>query len=204
MPEKVERRSALAEIYRTGSFGLQGDGGPGVRLTERRALSIVEIQAWPDAATAVRDGVGSALGLHLPHEPNRAVLLEDGTSAIAIGPDRWLVVERERRDLYGLLRAALGENQAAVTDQGHGRVGLRLEGRNVRDLLSKGTSVDLRPSRFPPGQSAGTKLDHVAVLLHCLDRDRFDLFALRSYAVSLYEWILDAALEFGCRVEDPI
>lgn len=204
MPEKVERRSALAEVYRTGSIGPRENGGPGIRLTERRALSIVEIQAWPDTAAAVRDGVRAAVELELPRGPNRAALLGNGTSAIAIGPDRWLVVERERRDLYALLRAAVGAEQAAVTDQGHGRIGLRLEGGNVRDLLSKGTSVDLRPDRFPPDHCAGTKLEHVAVLLHCLDRDRFDLFAPRSYAVSLYEWVLDAALEFDCRVEDPI
>lgn len=204
MPETMERRSALAEVYHVGMFGPQDGDGPGVRLAERRALSIVEVQAWPDTAAAVLDDLKAKAGLYLSREPGRAIVQQDDLSAIGIGPDRWLIVERERRDLYGLIRAAAGEDRAAVTDQGHGRIGLRLGGRNARDLLSKGTSVDLRASRFPPGRSTATKLDHVTVALHCLDHDLFDLFALRSFAVSLYEWILDAALEFGCRVEEPV
>jgi len=155
------------------------------------------------AAATLRD-IEAVTGIELLRGANRAALQKEGTAAICIGPHRWLVVEQERRDLYDLIRAATDTRQAAVIDQSHGRIGLRLSGPNVRDLLSKGTSIDLRPARFPAGCGTATRLERFTVVLHCIETECFDLFALRSYAVSLYEWLLDAAIEFGCRIDPPV
>jgi sarcosine oxidase gamma subunit len=35
------------------------------------------------------------------------------------------------------------------------------------------------------------------VLVHCVGENRFEIYALRTFAVSVYEWLADAALEFA-------
>jgi sarcosine oxidase gamma subunit len=44
-------------------------------------------------------------------------------------------------------------------------------------------------------------LADVSVLIHALaDGERFDLYGGRSYGVHLWEWLTQAAAEFGYRV----
>jgi sarcosine oxidase subunit gamma len=67
--------------------------------------------------------------------------------------------------------------------------------------LPKGCTLDFHPSRFAAGHCAQTSLGHANTLINCIDDESiFDLFVLRSYAVSFWEWITDAAGEFGYRV----
>jgi heterotetrameric sarcosine oxidase gamma subunit len=117
-----------------------------------------------------------------------------------IGPGRWLVVEPESRDLASLLSHDCPGDVAAITDLGHARAVLRVAGPKVRDLLGKLCTLDLESTVFPPGSCAQTQFGHVGVLLYCRAHDGFDIFVPRSFAVSAWESILDAALEFGCRV----
>jgi sarcosine oxidase subunit gamma len=91
-----------------------------------------------------------------------------------------------------------------LTDQGHGRVCLRLSGPAHRTVLAKGCTLDFDPDgELDPGRVANTRLGHMAATLHRLDEETVDLYVARSYAVSFAEWLVHAAAEYGCRVAEP-
>ncbi len=202
----VERLSALAAVYRPGDFGTVGPQGPGVIIAERRPLATVQVAARAEEGKAVRDALAVALGVAPDAAANRSTT-RGATTILWVGPERWLVVEPERgdRDLATLLRAALAATSAAVTDLGHGRTTLRLVGPRCRDLLAKGSAIDFHPRAFAAGACAQGLLGHVGALFHAIDdRPTFDLHIARSYAQTVWEWLIEAAAEYGCRVEPPI
>jgi heterotetrameric sarcosine oxidase gamma subunit len=194
----VERISALAATCRPGDFGAIGPDGPGIVLAERHPLSIVQVSVCAtNTGVVVRDALAGALGVAAT---SRATHGE--TTILDAGPERWLVVEPETRDLEALLRAAVAGTSAAVTDLGHGRTTLRIAGKRSRDLLAKGSAIDFHARAFPVGACAQGLLGHVGALFHALDdRPSFDLQIARSYAQTVWEWLTESAAEYGYRVE---
>jgi sarcosine oxidase subunit gamma len=72
-----------------------------------------------------------------------------------------------------------------------------VEGGAARAVLSKGISLDFHPREFRPGQFASTGLHHTPVLVHCIGGDVFHVYAMRTFATSVWDWLRDAALEFS-------
>ena len=101
--------------------------------------------------------------------------------------------------LYADVKAALS-GIASVSDQSHGRVILRISGPKARNVLAKGTPVDLHPDVFPVGKSALTQMAHVGVHLTRVGEDAFDLSVFRGFSESFWEWITEQAEEFGYQV----
>jgi heterotetrameric sarcosine oxidase gamma subunit len=201
----VERVSALAGVYRPGDSGMIGPHGPGIMIAEIRPLAMVQIAARGETAAAVRASVAMALGV-APDAASNRVASNGTTTILWAGPERWLVVEPERgeRDLDALLRAALAGTEAAVTDIGNGRTVLRIAGPHSRDLLAKGSAIDFHVRAFPAGVCAQGLLGHVGALFHAVDEvSTFDLHVARSYAQTVWEWLIESAAEYGCRVETP-
>ena len=113
---------------------------------------------------------------------------------VAVAPGTFLVAGLTT-DLAKLVREALPPTDAAVTDLSHGRTVLSLEGDAAADVLQSCVTLDL--SAFPPGRAAQTAIHHIDVLIHRRSETRFELWALRSFAHALAEWLLDAGLEKG-------
>jgi sarcosine oxidase subunit gamma len=86
---------------------------------------------------------------------------------------------------------------AILTPLSHSRTRIFIEGVAARDVLSKGIPLDFHTSVFKPGMFAMTGIHHTPVLLHCTSENRFEIYALRTFALSVYEWLTDAALEFA-------
>jgi sarcosine oxidase subunit gamma len=193
----AERRSALAEALKPGVYGAVGTAGPGVVISELKPLTAVQVAAF-DAERAA-SAVGSALGVPAPSARNGVATAGDATM-LWTGPGRWLVIEPESRDLASLLRDHCSGDVAAITDLSHARTTLRVEGPKVRDLLAKLGTLDFDPAAFPPDTCAQTQFGQIGVLLYCRAHDVFDVFVPRGFTVSAWETVLDAALEFGCRV----
>ncbi len=63
-------------------------------------------------------------------------------------------------------------------------------------MLRKGIPIDLHESVFTPGKFAMTGLHHTPVLLHCTAEQRFELYAMRTFALDVWEWLEDAAKEY--------
>ena len=198
MFDEPGRRSALNGVVEPGAYGRQIAGGPGITLRERPNLSIIQVAAYADTAEKTGTVIQSLVGA-FPPEPNRSVMF-DSTQICWIGPHKWWIIETDQRHHAESIASRLG-NSAAVTTQGHGRSCSRLSGPSARDLLPKGCTLDFHPRLFSAGHCAQTSLGHANTLINCIDDEPiFDLFVLRSYAVSFWEWITDAASEFGYRI----
>ena len=195
MSETLKRHSALAEVYQTGRFG-PANQASGVTIQQLQGLSIIQVAAYPDTANSARQIIESICGLAPAEQPRQAVTQEN-LRILWNGPQRWWIVQSEDPDLLKRLSAELGAD-AAVTEHSHGRIVLRLNGPAVRDLLAKGSPVDFHPAHFQASWSRPLGLEHFDVQLHCLDdAASVDMYIARSLAVSFWEWLIDAASEFG-------
>ena len=115
-----------------------------------------------------------------------------GCTVLRVGPSQFWFIAPHTDDLAAELKG-LG----AVTPLSHSRVRIFLEGDVARDVLAKGIPLDFHKSAFEPGMFAMTGLHHTPVLVHCVCDTRFELYAMRTYAMSIWEWLSDAALEFS-------
>ena len=119
----------------------------------------------------------------------------DGASLRAAGPGQaFLVFDQLLKPDEVAAIAALG---VPVTDQSHGRQRIRLSGGPVRQLLAKGTAVDLHPQTFVIGRSVMTLFGHIGINLTRTGADEFELLPLRGFAQSLWDELCHAAAEWA-------
>ncbi len=173
--------------------------GARCRVSERRGLCLTQVIARPGREPEL----ARMLGQELPSRPNTAMAIGDGT-VIALRPRDWLLVRHDpagRRGGFAVdLRRRL-DGVALVIDQSHGRVVLRLEGPASRPVLQKGIDIDLHPAVFKRGTVAQTGIAGMAVLVHAVADEAFDLYGNRSFAQSLLDWLLEAGREWKTVLE---
>ncbi len=164
----LERRPALAAATPYRSSILQ--------MGEMRCFSLYQV-ASKEAALPAKVGTAGEY---------------KGCTVLRIGLSQFWFIAPHTDDLAAELKG-LG----AVTPLSHSRVRIFLEGDPARDVLAKGIPLDFHKSAFKPGMFAMTGLHHTPVLVHCVSETRFELYALRTFAMSVWEWLADAALEFA-------
>jgi heterotetrameric sarcosine oxidase gamma subunit len=182
MAEARDGRSALLGHLRAGNFPV-GDQAPGVTLVERWPLAILQIDRLP-GGQADRSAVEQ---------------MPDAPPLLQIGPQRWLLVDR--RDRLESLTASLDRAADAgfvVTDLSQARTVLRIGGGRARDVLAKGCALDLHSGVFPVGSCAATSVVGLAAVLVAVDdAPTYDLHVARTYGLYVWEWICEAAAEYG-------
>ena len=188
----------MAELLRT--HPLEGWRTAFERLPDTVGITVEPYVAMVDVRLGTVGAEGSAaLGVDLPTAPN--TWEPAGTGRVVwLGPDEWLLSSTTEtpEELEARVRAAvlpLGGSAADVSAQ---RIGLRLTGARVRDVLARGCSIDLHPRVFGRGSSAQTMLGQAGVVLLALSdaADDFVVLVRSSFAGYLADWLLDAALEF--------
>lgn len=133
------------------------------------------------------------LDLALPTTPNRCH--GDDPALLWMAPDGWLLTASgaDGAGLQRAARAACGDRVAAAVDVSDALVALELHGARTRELLARGTGVDLSPDALGPGQCTRTRLAQLAVILRPRARDAFELILDRAPAAWLCDWLEDAA-----------
>lgn len=200
MPEPYQRQSALATLG-IEARALAPVPDAGVVMSERQAGTqlVIRGDAADDDFSA---GVADILGVELPIEPKTAHRKRDRT-VIWLGPDEWLAVMASENDarLAGALVEALADVHHAIADVSHSRTVIGLEGAFARDVLMKGTNVDLHPRVFGPGNCIQAHLGRCHMLLHQVDAEPgYDVYVHRSFAVYAWSWLADASREYGFSV----
>jgi len=116
-----------------------------------------------------------------------------------LGPDWWQLRCHSRALADHLLDTA-DDTLVAVTDISDAHIAICLSGPRVRDVLAKAVTIDLHPETFPVDSVARTLLGRVTVIVTCTKADMvgaFDLVVSRSNARFLWNWLADAAREYG-------
>ena len=172
----------------------QRDTGESAQVAMRhpRPGSILQIVAWPGTHKEVRATIAELLGIEAPALGYAAV--QDGMTIAALAPGRFLV-SGEATDLAERF-ASLSPERGAVTDLSHARAIIRAEGLGVAEHLTQFIAIDTELSAFPPNRVAQTAIHHMDVLVHRLEESRFDLWVLRSFAVTLAHWISYGEVEW--------
>lgn len=197
----LERRSALAGFHgpaeRAGA-----DGHVGLEIGEDAGFTLVEFGVYPSKRAEGEQALRSWLGA-LPETIFKPVETPHGL-LIRTGPLSFWLIGDARRGTAGrpaeTARAALPTTIFSVIDLSSSRTRLYIEGAHATDVLLKGIPVDLAAEQFPAGSVALTGVHHTPILLHRTATDRFEIFAMRTFALTVLEWLTDAALEFGYRV----
>ena len=103
--------------------------------------------------------------------------------------------------ISGMQIWALGEPMAAegcyITPLTSSRTRIAIVGAPVRVVLAKLTAIDFHSKLFKPGMFAQTGIHHTPVLIHCTGQNAFHIYAMRTFALSVWETVTDAALEFA-------
>jgi sarcosine oxidase subunit gamma len=201
MPERYQWQSALATLGIEARARAPAADDAGVVLCERRVGTQLVIRG------DVSDGefssaVSQALGLELPVTPKTAHR-KRGRTVLWLGPDEWLAVMAADNDgkLSAGLAAALADVHHAIADVSHSRAVIGLQGPNARDVLMKGTNIDLHPREFGADNCIQAHLGRCHMLLHQLDDGpSYDIYVHRSFAIYAWNWLSDAASEYGLAV----
>lgn len=196
----LESRSAL-ESY-SSQPGVDGaDGQRTLRLGEIAETRLVQVGVYPGCAARVGAEVSPVLGGRLPDSSVRAASA-DGHLIMRIAPDQYWILSGES-GLDARLRSAISPDAGSVTSLDGARTRLLVEGRTARALLGRLVAIDLEPTVFPVGGFAQTGIHHVAGLLLRASEDRYEFFALRTFAASTWEVLTDAARSFGYEIVVP-
>ncbi len=190
MADPVPPRSALAGAARF-------DGaGAALALAERTGSTLLHLEgARPGAAL---DAVLTALGLAEP-PPLGNSGGRDGAWLLGLGPGIRLLALEQRATLPAALTLAGAAGLAfeAALDISHAYTRIEIAGGKAGELIAKGCALDLHPRRFPAGACAAAGFAGMRTIVwRAPDRDGFDLFVGRSHAVSLWEWLIEAATEY--------
>jgi len=169
---------------------------PGVRLRELRFRGHIVLRGDP-AATNLAEVLEQLTGLALPTAP--LTLVGDGEPSLQwISPDEWLLVlpPGETVSMVAALRDAL-RGHVAVVDVSGGQTLVTLSGADARSVLMKSTPYDVHPNVFPPGKAVVTVFAKTMVNIRCRGEAHWELVVRRSYADYVWQWLLDAAGEYG-------
>ena len=219
MPEPLHRRHVLEPFLSRVEQPTRA--GYGVVMEVLPYRGYLNLRGDPNDSgflAAVRE----VLGQPLPIDAN--TFTEGGCRAFWLGPDEWLVMTEPGREraLAGRLDEALAVSAWALTDLTGGQICIRLGGRNARDVLAGGSTLDFHPRVFLPGQCAQTVLGKSSMLIALSptgtdrtasghgragddaglsdDAGVFDIVVRRTFAEYAAEWLYRSAQEYGVKV----
>jgi len=192
-----ERLSVLAPQLAAG--GRDGaHGARAYRFTVMQGWRLLLLAAYRGQHESFAQALAPALGQAPMREPRQTQLLERGQLLNVAPGQHWLI--STDLSLSDAVLAAAPAALGSATELSHSRVRLAVHGAEVPALLARGITVDMDPAAFGVGQFVQTGLHHVGVLLHRTAAASYELYLPRTFAVSLWEWLCDAALAEGFEV----
>ena len=149
--------------------------------------------------SAFTDAVKTILDIELPVVAN-TVIEKDGLSVLWMSPDQWLLLT-ENQDMQAkvsMLSGALEDVFASINDVSGGQAVINIKGDKALKVMNKGTTFDVHPSVFGPGQCAQTVFAKMNVLIFPKQEDNLavDLIVRRSFADFLGRWLINACVEY--------
>jgi sarcosine oxidase, subunit gamma len=136
----------------------------------------------------------AVLGVELPKEPRSSASWGD-SKIMWLSPDQWLITcprgkaqeiaDALVKELEGIFSLAVN-----VSDM---RAILRLEGDLAREVVMKGSTLDLSDGSYTPGTVRRMRFAEIAALLHIVEDNVIDIYVFRSYAHYAWDFLVKAA-----------
>jgi sarcosine oxidase subunit gamma len=136
----------------------------------------------------------AVLGVDLPKEPRTSATWGDA-KILWLSPDQWLVTcpRGKAQDLTDALVKELDDTHSLAVNVSDMRTIIRLEGELVREVVMKGSTLDLTDSDYMPGTVRRMRFAEIAALLHIVDDKTIDIYVFRSYAQYAWDFLVKAA-----------
>lgn len=176
------------------------DGSVGVHISAGLVPQAVLVSTWMSGEAGLHAALTQLLG-QKPPGPTGQIQATHLGLLMRTGPEEWLLIGDGTSDACSVLRAAIGADVGGVTDLSHARCRIKLQGPRCLDTLSKLFALDCRPTAFPVGELRLSGHHHLPCSLHRLGETEFDLYVFTTYAHDQLASLLDAALEYGVKLE---
>ncbi len=121
----------------------------------------------------------------------KVIMPKQGVVTLKIAPNKYWCISKATNsglEIHGLT----GQLSAAVTFLGSSRTRILVSGSRSREVLAKCAAIDFHPKVFTPGKFVMTGIHHMPVLIQCVEPDNFHVYSLRTFALSLWEVLVDA------------
>ena len=166
----------------------------GLVFSEMAHLGKINLRANKSAGKIVK----SLTGCLFPPGANRFTSAGE-RHTIWLGPDEYLIICEAGKDdeLVKSLDGALADLHHATTNLSDALSAFHLTGPAVRQVLAKGCALDLHQETFAEGDAAQTLLSLASVTIMGLSKFEFMVICRTSFSSYLYDWLTDAAIEYG-------
>jgi methylglutamate dehydrogenase subunit D len=146
----------------------------GVTVSEAQGFTLTQVAGDEKALKKV-------LG-KLPKDIGHALEL-NGRTLLRIGPKQvWILGD------------ALKQSEGVyLTPLSSGRTRFLVEGMRARAVMAACALIDFDTGHFEPGQFVLTGIHHTPVTIHCITENSFHIYALRTFALNVWEWLCDVA-----------
>ena len=167
--------------------------GLAVTVREITSRGMIDLRGNDPAFLAA---VSETLGISLPQAPRSSISWGD-IKILWLSTDQWLILcpHAKVAELLARLKAALAQIHSLAVDVSDMRAVIRIEGEGSREVLLKGTSLDLLGPDYPQGTVRRARFAEIGALLHIVEDNVIDLYVFRSYARYAWEFLLAAARE---------
>ena len=179
--------------YQSPLDGVAAPTGLSISLREIAGRGMIDLRGNPSDA-AFMAAVKGVLGVALPTEPRSSASWGD-VKVLWLSTDQWLLTSPRAKsvELLSQLHAALKGIHSLAVDVSDMRAVIRLEGEGCREVLMKGTSLDLLDPEYKPGCCRRMRYAEIAALLDVVEDNVFDVYVFRSYAHYAWEFICATA-----------
>ena len=160
------------------------------------ACTIIQVESWPETQAACEADLSRQLGAALPAAFGEAVAVAEWL-VVRIAPRRFWLIAEEGSQRRWEIDPALG----CSLSLSEGRMRLKLSGPGTFDVLRACVAIDWDSPQARPALQTG--LHHVPVLLWRNGADACDIFAPRSFAQSVVEWLTDIAVSRNAQLKSP-
>jgi len=108
-------------------------------------------------------------------------------------PDGWLLIDTPQdTERHASFPVFAGAKAARITDLSHALVGIAAAGYAMPRVIGQGTPLDLRPTKFGPGQCTRTWCAGFSILLDHTDT-HVSIYVEASWSTAFWEWLTDAS-----------
>lgn len=179
--------------HETPLAGVTAPAGLAVSLREITDRGMIDLRGLSSDA-AFMSAAHDALGFALPTEPRTSAAWGD-IKVLWLSVDQWLILSTRSKvqEILANLRTALQGIHSLAVDVSDMRAGIRLEGEGCREILMKGTSLDLLDPDYKPGCCRRMRYAEIAALLNVVEENVFDIYVFRSYAHYAWQFLCATA-----------
>ena len=198
--------SALDNIHIKGCFGdyKKMNRNELIKIKEKKKMFVTQIVQYKNSSSKLINLDGLSF-----NDKALNVSSNNETRILWTAPKSWILtstktnIEPEflvceiKKNLLKDINKSFNNSDYAITDLSHSRAIIELEGKQVKEVLKKGSPFNF--NELKKNNSVNTVFNGMAITIDMIndDPDKIRIFTLRSFGESLYHSITDACLEFG-------